>query len=248
MVKIFFLGTNGWFSTETGNTSCVLIDSDKYYIVFDAGDGINKLDNYITSDKPIFLFLSHFHLDHVLGFHIINKFNFKQGINVYGQKGTKKILNYLVQHPFTLPLKELPTKVIVHELTEGQHNVPFPVTCKYLLHSDPCFGYRVNLEGKTIVYCTDTAVCDNSLELSNNADILIHECASRSGHSTAKWPHTNPKEAAELALKANIKQLVLFHFDAEIYRSIEDRMQAETEARKIFQNTKAAFDGTYINI
>ncbi|MFC1957452.1 MBL fold metallo-hydrolase [Chloroflexota bacterium] len=96
-MEIVFVGTNGWYSTESGNTSCVLIDSDKYYIIFDAGYGIYKLDGYITGDKPIYLFLSHFHLDHVFGFHIFNKFKFKQGIDIYGQKGTRETLNHFIQ-------------------------------------------------------------------------------------------------------------------------------------------------------
>jgi ribonuclease BN (tRNA processing enzyme) len=247
-MEIVFLGTNGWYSTETGNTPCVLIDSDKYYIIFDAGDGIYKLDKYITCDKPIYLFLSHFHLDHVFGFHILNKFKFNQVISVYGQKGTRKNLSRLVQHPFTVPLSDLSIRIRVHELSEGTHRVPFPVTCRFLLHADPCFGYRMSLDGKTIAYCTDTAVCDNSLELAQNADILIHECASKSGHFSTEWPHTNPQAAAELAMRANVKQLLLFHFDAALYKSIEDRKQAEAEARQIFINTVAALDGTSIKV
>ncbi len=248
MIGAIFLGTNGWYSTETGSTSCVLVDSDRYYIVFDAGDGIYKLDSYVTRHKPVHLFLSHFHLDHVSGFHIMSKLKLDQGIDIYGQRGTRRTLSRLVQHPFTVPLRDLPIDVRIHELSEGTHEVPFPVTCKFLLHADPCYGYRVCLDGKTIAYCTDTAVCDNSLELCKNADLLIHECASKSGHSATNWPHTNPQEAAELALRANVKQLLLTHFDAAIYKSIEDRKQAEAEAKKIFRNTMAAVDGTSVRI
>lgn len=247
-MEIVFLGTNGWYSTETGSTSCVLIDSDKYYIIFDAGDGIYKLDNYVTRHKPVHLFLSHFHLDHVSGFHIISKLKLDRGIDIYGQRGTRRTLSRLVQHPFTVPFRDLPIDVRIHELSEGTHEVPFQVTCKFLLHADPCYGYRVSLDGKTIAYCTDTAVCDNSLELCKNADLLIHECASKSGHSVTNWPHTNPQEAAELALRAKVKQLLLTHFDAAIYKSIEDRKQAEVEAKKTFKNTMAMVDGVSIKI
>ena len=248
MIGAIFLGTNGWYSTETGSTSCVLVDSDRYYIVFDAGDGIYKLDSYVTRHKPVHLFLSHFHLDHVSGFHIMSKLKLDQGIDIYGQRGTRRTLSRLVQHPFTVPLRDLPIDVRIHELSEGTHEVPFPVTCKFLLHADPCYGYRVCLDGKTIAYCTDTAVCDNSLELCKNADLLIHECASKSGHSATNWPHTNPQEAAELALRAKVEQLLLTHFDAAIYKSIEDRKQAEVEARKTFKNTMAMVDGASIKI
>jgi len=62
-VKIFFLGTNGWFNTETGVTPCILIDSKEAYIVLDAGGGIYKLNQHITdTKKPIYLFISHLHI------------------------------------------------------------------------------------------------------------------------------------------------------------------------------------------
>jgi ribonuclease BN (tRNA processing enzyme) len=248
VMKVIFLGTNGWYNTETGNTPCVLVDTESYYIVFDAGDGIYKLDKYITSDKPIYLFLSHFHLEHIGGFHILNKFRFKQGIRIYGQEGSKKILNYIIDHPFTSPINNLPIKVKIRELSEGTHRIPFRVTCRLLVHTDPCFGYRIDLGGKVITYCTDTGICNNGLDLAKNADILIHDCAEKSEQRSWKWPHTTPREAAELARKAQVKQLVLFHFSAAVYKSIEERKEAERYAREIFKNTVGAMDGMEISV
>ena len=63
-MKIHFLGTNGWHTTETGDTLCTLIETENEYIVLDAGNAIRKLDKF--EDKPVFLFLSHFHIDHFL--------------------------------------------------------------------------------------------------------------------------------------------------------------------------------------
>ena len=242
-MKLTFLGTNGWYSSETGNTACVFLDTEEYYIVFDAGDGLQKLDKHITEEKPIYLFLSHFHLDHIYGLHLLSKFRFKQGIKIYGQKGTRKILGNLIQHPFTVALKELPIHIEINELSEGSHQVPFPISCKFLIHADPCLGYRITIDGKIITYCTDTGICDNSLELSRNTDILIHECGTKAGFYLEKWPHTNPQEAATLAKKANARKLFLFHFNPMIHISIADRKQAEAEAREIFKNTTAAMDG-----
>ena len=101
-MKITFLGTNGWFDTPIGNTICTLIETKSCYIVLDAGNGLRKLEKYIKNEKPIYLFLSHFHLDHIIGFHCKNIFNFKQGIAIYGQKGTKKILNTIRLSPLLM--------------------------------------------------------------------------------------------------------------------------------------------------
>src|SRR3990167_8847990 len=102
-MKIIFLGTNGWYTTPTGNTPCILIDSKEGYTIFDAGNGIYKLDQYITEQKPIYLFISHFHLDHVSGLHSLNKFNFSQKINIYIPEGRKKDFETLVNPPYTSP-------------------------------------------------------------------------------------------------------------------------------------------------
>ena len=51
--------------------------------------------------KPIFLFLSHFHLDHIIGLHVLNKFNFAQGLTIIGQSGTRDLLNKIINSPFT---------------------------------------------------------------------------------------------------------------------------------------------------
>ncbi len=45
-MQIIFLGTNGWYSSFN-NTTCTLIDSKNFYILFDTRDGLFKLDNFI---------------------------------------------------------------------------------------------------------------------------------------------------------------------------------------------------------
>ncbi|HOW90640.1 MAG TPA: MBL fold metallo-hydrolase, partial [Elusimicrobiales bacterium] len=74
-MEIIFLGTNGWYDTGAGNTLCVLIRTRRFDIVLDAGNGLGKLDRYVDGKKPVYLFLSHFHLDHVSGLHILLKFD-----------------------------------------------------------------------------------------------------------------------------------------------------------------------------
>ena len=76
-MNVTFLGTNGWYDTLTGNTCSVLVQSDDWNIIFDAGNGIAKADRYIDQGKPTILFLSHCHLDHLAGLHTLTKFRFR---------------------------------------------------------------------------------------------------------------------------------------------------------------------------
>ncbi|MBS7609392.1 ribonuclease Z [Candidatus Bathyarchaeota archaeon] len=94
--------------------------------------------------------------------------------------------------------------------------------------------------GLKIVYSGDTRPSEAIIELSKEADLLIHdgtfegslsEKAREEGHSTAL-------EAAEVALKAGVKRLVLTHISARY----EDTKPLLEEARKIFPNSSIAED------
>jgi len=246
-LKVRFLGTNGWYPTDTGNTTCALIESKKHYTVLDAGDGIYKLDELVKTAKPIHLFLSHLHFDHLTGLHQFNKFRFKQTVTIHGLQGTKDGLE-IIRHPYTIPFSDLPFSVKIHELQEGSYRTPFPFTCKLLFHSDPCLGYRLEIDNQVITYCTDTGVCDSLYELAQDAALLIAECSLKPGQNDRGWPHLDPKEAANVAKQANAKQLVLTHFDADNYRTLKERQAAEDAAKKIFKNTLHAYDGLEVEL
>jgi len=251
-MKLRFLGTNGWYSTNTGNTISVLIETQKFFVVFDAGDGIYKLDKYLTSEAPIYLFLSHFHFDHIYGLHTFAKFKFKNPLTIFGQPGIRKALEKIICHPYTVPFEELKIKVNYQELEEGKHDqpqTPFPIECRYLAHSDPCFGYRLKLDKRTVAYCVDTGICDNMIRLSKEADVLIAESTYKIDEAIPKsWSHLNPKDAATIAKKAKAKKLFLVHFNASCYSSLEDKREAENIAKTIFSETTVCFDDMRVDI
>ena len=247
-MRITFLGTNGWYDTSTGNTICILVETDKYDIILDAGNGIYKADRYISNKKPIYLFLSHFHLDHIIGLHILGKFNFNQGLYICGQAGTKEILNKIINLPFSMPLDRLGYKIDIYDLSEKKQKIPFTLEFLPLLHSSLTLGYRFELDNKIISYCPDTGYCENAVTLAKNADLLITECAFKPGQASDDWPHLNPETAARIAKEAAAKKLALVHFDASIYQSLEERKQAEEVAKKIFGNTIAATDDMQIEM
>lgn len=243
-MKIYFLGTSGWYTNPTGNTPCILIDSKEGYIIFDAGNAIYQIDSYIKEKKPIFLFISHFHIDHVSGFHTFSKFEFPQGIDIYVAKGRKKDFEVLVNPPYTTPK----APIRLHEIQEGQNNIGIEVEVFKLRHAYENHGFRVNLEGKIICYSGDTGICQNSLPFAQNADLIIHECSFVKAPEGETWGHVDPFLAATLAKDANVKKLILTHFDPTKYPDLDKRKWAEKEAQKIFPNTVAAEDGLTIKL
>jgi len=246
-MKITFLGTNGWYDTDCGNTICTLIETRTAYIILDAGNGIYKANKYIKKDLPVYLFLSHFHIDHIEGLHTLAKLKFKS-LEIIGQTGTKATIKEFLAPQYSIPVHKLPFPCKVTDVKEGWNRSPVKFLALQLVHSSKCFGYRFEFDGKVISYCTDTGYCKNSTELSQNADLLISECALLSGQTSDSWPHMNPQLAAKLAVVSKAKKLALTHFDAALYTTMAKRDKAQAHARMIFPETFSTYDGLRINL
>lgn len=242
-MRVTFLGTNGWYTTRTGNTVCTLIRTAHWDILLDAGNGLHRAERHIDGRKPVFLFLSHFHIDHIEGLHTLAKQPFHRGLTLCGPQGSREILATLLNAPFTLALEALPYPTRILELPEEQASLPFPLVALPLHHASLTLGFRLQIDGLTVAYCPDTGYCQNAVTLGRGADLLIAECAFKAGQANAAWPHLNPETAARIAVEAGAKRLVLTHFDASLYRDLAERKQAREVAGEIFAATTAARDG-----
>jgi ribonuclease BN (tRNA processing enzyme) len=247
MIRVIFLGTNGWFDTEAGNSICTMLDTPDAYVILDAGMGIHKADRYIKKKKPVYIFLSHFHIDHIAGLHVLAKFKFRNSIEIYGPRGSNKHIGSLLRHPFTVPLDDLSMPANLFEI---DRNRPSCVNVEFapLKHSTICYGYRFNVSGTVIAYCTDTGMCPGLNRLAAGADLLICESSFRPGEKLDGWPHMRPEDAADVARTCGAKRLVLTHFDASRYPDRKSRMEAQRCARRIFKSSVAARDGLVIEV
>jgi len=92
-------------------------------------------------------------------------------------------------------------------------------------------------KGLKVVYTGDTKPCDNIGKISKDADVLIHD-ATFLEEDVSEKAHASVKDAAKIAKKVNVKQLILTH----ISRRYTDPDELEKEAKKIFKNTILAKD------
>jgi ribonuclease Z len=101
--------------------------------------------------------------------------------------------------------------------------------------------------GRLVVITGDTRPCASVVDAAQGADLLIHEAtfgeeekerAKETGHSTAK-------DAAQVALAAKAKRLVLSHLSARYSTSADELVK---EAREVFPNVVAAKDGLEIDV
>jgi len=124
------------------------------------------------------------------------------------------------------------------------HGHPVEVDGRTITPADVVGEPRV---GRKMVISGDTRPCHATREIAANADLLIHEAtfaddeaerAQHTGHSTAR-------EAAEVARAAQVRRLVLTHFSP---RYADDPRWLEKEARAVFPETAAAFDGMVVEV
>ena len=95
-------------------------------------------------------------------------------------------------------------------------------------------------EGDVIAVIADTRPCDNAVKLSENARLLLCESTylEDKKEMAHKHCHLTAKQAANIAKKANVKQLVLTHFSAR-YQSLQE---FKKEGKSVFPNTHIAED------
>lgn len=247
LMKVTFLGTNGWYDSQTGNTICTLVETADEYVVLDAGFGIAKLDGLVRPGKPVYIFISHPHIDHICGLHVLNRFKTWPAITILCGDGGEKYLRDILCDPFSLSPDRLKSKVNFVEAAQFP-SLPFSINALPLMHSVACYGVRIASGGKVLAYAPDTGLCDNMLKLAHKADLLVAECSYRVGEHNPGWPHMNPEDDANAALKAGAKRLALTHFEAERYSSLKDREAAEASAKAIFPASFACYDGLAVEV
>ncbi len=105
--------------------------------------------------------------------------------------------------------------------------------------------------GCSVVYCTDTVFSEAAVELAQGADLLIHE--STFAHAEAEMAfarqHSTSTMAAQTALAAGVKQLMLTHLSPRYVPgnpvTPDDLLN---EARAIFPNTELAKDFLSVDV
>ena len=105
--------------------------------------------------------------------------------------------------------------------------------------------------GRKLAYCTDTVFCEGAIALAQGVDVLIHEATF--AHQDAEMAfdrlHSTSTMAAQVALAAQVKQLIMTHFSPRYAPG--NALQLEnllSEAQAIFPQTMLAKDFLTVEI
>lgn len=264
-----FYGTRGSvpvcgadFQVFGGNTTCIQIRDKvtKNISILDAGTGIRELGKDLIKSghkqDEIFIAFTHFHWDHIQGFPFFEPaFNPKQKINLlalgWGQRISclKDIFKTQMQKEFfPVQFEKMGAKFnfMLHKETlkvfSTQTKKPKPVVVKTNKHNHPgsAYGYRIELEGKVIAFCTDVehgkSIDKNVVKFAEGADLLIHDAQFTDEELKEKrgWGHSSYSQAIEVAERASVKLLALTHHDPDHDDAFLKKM--EKQCQKRFKN------------
>lgn len=244
-MQITLLGTGTPMLDPSRQGSALLIEVGGDKLLFDAGRGVtSQLAKTNISPQAINpIFITHHHHDHIgnLGELLMAAwYNGRQTpLDLYGPPGTAEIVTALFEQvyardiAFTLfsenSLVDIKALVQVHEISPGLI-CDFPewqVFAEYVDHGNgmglshetwPCFGYRLEAEGKTIAISGDTVACDGLDRLAHKADVLIQCCYLAEAEITnpalerlARYVIASSGQVGQIAARNEVKKLILTH-------------------------------------
>lgn len=132
--------------------------------------------------------------------------------------------------------------------TEAFQLDDFRIQPTRLNHPQGCLSYRIENNGKSVVFATDNepgdAQNDRALrEVCRGADILIYDSQYERPQLEREkkgWGHSTWEEGVNICLETGVKELILFHHDPDSNDDAIDALQARARVR--FPNTRAAFE------
>ncbi|VDG24157.1 ribonuclease Z [Lactiplantibacillus mudanjiangensis] len=102
--------------------------------------------------------------------------------------------------------------------------------------------------GRTVAILGDTRQTPNALVLAQDADVLVHESTfgKDEGKLAHNYYHSTSTQAAQIAKKAGVKQLLLTHISARYTGKLSKELQKQAQA--VFKNTKVVRDFDIIDV
>ena len=239
-------GTPNPDPSRAGSSTAILVNNNAYLIDFGTGlvrQAAKMTPQYggkypqLEAKNLKIAFLTHLHSDHTMGLPdlLLTPWVLERDVplELYGPKGTKHLADNIVEAykadiDYRLnglePANKNGWKVNTHEFEKDgiiYCDSLIKVEAFKVVHGSwsNAFGFRFTTPDKTIVISGDTRPCDNILNYSEGADILIHEVYSY--HRWTKrndfWQkyhaanHTSTYELGKLAAKTKPGKVILYH-------------------------------------
>ena len=233
-----------------GNTSSVEVRCGGHLFILDGGTGLRELGRDLLHGPALDadILLSHTHLDHIIGvpffrplYQARNRFRLWAGHLLPDGNLMDALCKMMVAPLFPIP----PAAFDACECRDfhvGETLEPRPgviVRTAALNHPNNATGYRIEHNGRSICYVTDTEHRPDERDaavigLVRDADIMIYDSTYTDEEyaSFAGWGHSTWQEGVRIADAAGVKRLVIFHHDPAHDDGFMDEVAAKAHAAR----------------
>ena len=246
-----------------GNTSCVHVRLNTgNNIIFDAGTGIRGLGiKMVRHDEPLLLLLSHGHWDHIQGYPFFGpiyqpsrEIRVCQGVDS-NAVALKAILEQMDGSNFPVHSEDLLSSIqTVQQVNDYLNQQSFDTVRKNLNHPGGGNAYRIEEDVVSIAYITDNELdppgapqtsYEEWIDFCQGVDLLIHDAQYIEKDMPAKhgWGHSLISQVRQLAVDAEVKNLIMYHHDPE--RTDSELDEIAVESAKYFKSHNSHI-GSYI--
>jgi phosphoribosyl 1,2-cyclic phosphodiesterase len=242
-----------------GNTSCLEVRLQSgHTLVLDAGTGMRALGVAMQAElsEELHVLLTHLHLDHLQGLGFFRPlFRPDLDVHIWGpaspvQSLQDRIAIYLSPPLFPVRLADIPARLTFHDAPEETVSIgSATVRAAKVTHQGPTVGYRIEEEGRALVYLPDhepslgvhlrdqPSTWMSGYDLARGADVLFHDAQygdDEYPHHVG-WGHSCIEHALAFAVKAEVGTVVLFHHDP--YHNDDELEALLAEARRQWNGT-----------
>jgi phosphoribosyl 1,2-cyclic phosphodiesterase len=274
--------------TYKANTSCVQIETQtrnskdcngtEDVILCDAGTGIRDYALSIPPHSPprtYHIFISHLHWDHIQGFPFFapayvpgNRIIF----HGFHPETEEALRNQMKAPCFPVPYETMQADIEFDIRSSGDSFQVDDITVTTIKQQHPgdSWGYRFEQNGQSIVYSSDSEHGPEAknpdypfIDFFKDANVLIFDGQYTLKEATTEkrnWGHSNHITAVELAARAKVRQLVIFHHepaysDNDIEKTHEGTLQYQRSYNQKFNpkgqpfypnNITIAYDGLIV--
>ena len=245
-------------ATFGGNSSCVQIETGgPEYLLCDLGSGAREFavsaiaKHGPASPQTYHVLVSHVHWDHIMGFpFFVPAFIPGNRIRIYSchAKLEQAIRGQNAAPCFPVEFAALGAKVEFVPLEPGRRYEigGATVTGKAQRHGGDSYGYRIEKDGKSVVYTTDSehkmedvAAIREFARFLSRADLVIFDSMYSLADTMSlkeDWGHSSNVVGVELCQMAKARHLCLFHHepifdDARIEKILEETIRLEEITR-----------------
>jgi len=212
-MKITILGNCGPYPRAGEACSGYLLEDGEYKILIDCGNGtLSRLLGKINSlDEIDAIILTHLHSDHISDAMVLR---YAVGINKEKGNLRKSIPLYAPADPVeTFEKIQFKDAFILNVLKEST-TINFggmKISFRLMSHPIETYGVIVQKDAKKFVYSSDTRYCNNIVEMSKDADLLLCECGVMERDRTDDTYHLSGIEVGQIAKLSNAKKVLITH-------------------------------------